>query len=182
VPAPRSTPSFVKAIKKLVPETRQNETPLPYARASAATLPGQARTVKARTRFLAEFARCGNVLRSAESAGMGRARIYEWLKGEAFKALYAAAHEDALDQLEEEARRRAVDGVFSSVYQGGKKVGTVTEYSDTLLKGKRPDTFRERVEHTEKAGKALTVEVVRRMSDEEIDREFAELAVKAVRR
>ena len=64
------------------------------------------------------------------------ARVYEWLKGEAFKALY--------------------DGVFTPVYQGGEKVGTVTEYSDTLLttllKGKRPDTFRERVE-----GRILTI-------------------------
>ncbi len=29
--------------------------------------------------------------------------------------------------------RRAVDGVDEPVYQGGKKVGSITRYSDTLL-------------------------------------------------
>jgi hypothetical protein len=33
-----------------------------------------------------------------------------------FKALYDEALEDALDQLEEEARRRAVDGVLKPIY------------------------------------------------------------------
>jgi hypothetical protein len=76
-----------------------------------------------------------------------------------FKALFDEAHEDALDALEEEARRRAVDGVLEPVYQGGEKVGTIRKYSDALLmlllKGKRPDTFRERHEVTGKNGGPL---------------------------
>lgn len=114
-------------------------------------------TLKAKARFLREFAECGNVLRSAKAVKVGRRTVYDWLQvDEEFKALYGQAHEDALDELEEEARRRAVDGVLEPVYQGGKKVGSIRKYSDTLLitllKGKRPETFRERFEHTGKDG------------------------------
>ena len=35
--------------------------------------------------------------------------------------------------LEDEAKRRAYEGVKKPVYQGGKRVGYVQEYSDTLL-------------------------------------------------
>lgn len=38
------------------------------------------------------------------------------------------------DTIEEEARRRAVDGVQKPVFYQGEKVDSVTEYSDTLLK------------------------------------------------
>jgi AcrR family transcriptional regulator len=122
----------------------------------------QARTVKAKTRFLREFAQSGNVLRSARAAGVGRAVVYEWKeKDEYFLELYEAAHEDAIDRLEEEARRRAVDGWNEPVYQGGEKVGTIRKFSDAmlalLLKGKRPDTFRERHEHTGKDGGPIGV-------------------------
>jgi hypothetical protein len=131
------------------------------ARTAAATAAAQARqrlaTLKAKARFLREFAQCGNVLRSAQAVKVGRRTVYVWLEDdEEFKKLYDQAHEDALDQLEEEARRRAVDGVLEPVYQGGVRVGLIRKYSDTLLitllKGKRPETFRERFEHTGKDG------------------------------
>ncbi len=56
--------------------------------------------------------------------------------------------------LEAEARRRAVEGVRKPVYCRGEIVGTVKEYSDTLLiflmKGARPEKYRDnvRVERT----------------------------------
>jgi hypothetical protein len=161
---------------------KSTQTHTPQRACASTALTGQARTAKAMAKFLAEFAQCGNVLRSAQAVGVGRKTVYDWLKREPFKALYDDAHEDALDQLEEEARRRAVDGVLKPVYQQGHRVGTIKEYSDvlliTLLKGKRPDTFRERVEHTGKDGGALTLEVVRKMSDEEIERRLAEIAAR----
>lgn len=121
------------------------------------------RTARAKARFLARFALTGNILRSAQAAQVGRRTVYDWLAEDpAFKALHDDAHEDALDALEEEARRRSVDGVLKPVYQSGKKVGDIREYSDTLLilllKGKRPQTFRERFEHTgEKGGPIATI-------------------------
>ena len=94
----------------------------------------QVSSVQAKARFLAEFAICGNVLRAAQAAGVGRRTVYDWLKqDEAFERLHAEALEDALDALEEEARRRAVDGILKPVYQGGRLVGGIREYSDTLL-------------------------------------------------
>ena len=122
-------------------------------------------TVLAKARFLRIFATCGNVSRSASTASVSRQHVYAWLdktKPEydpKFEALYNDAHENALDILEEEARRRAVDGWAEPVYQGGKKVGVVTKFSDTLLvlllKGKRPGTFRDRQEVTGADGAPL---------------------------
>lgn len=49
--------------------------------------------------------------------------------------------------LEREAFRRAHTGTLKPIYQGGEKVGSVREYSDTLmiflLKGARPQKYRE---------------------------------------
>ena len=77
---------------------------------------------------------------------------------------YQAAVNDALDSLEEEARRRAHDGWQEPVYQGGKQVGTVQRFSDNLLmfllKGKRPEVFRERFEHTGANGGPMATAIV----------------------
>lgn len=59
------------------------------------------------------------------------------------------AIEQGSDILEAEAWRRAVEGVEEPVYQGGKEVGRIQRYSDTLmvllLKGHKPQKFRERI-------------------------------------
>jgi len=120
-------------------------------RSSTRARANQTRTIHGQAAFLRAFARCGNVLRAAQAAAVGRRTVYTWLEEDAaFKRLYDEAHEDAIDRLEEEARRRAHDGVLEPVYQGGRKVGAIKKYSDALLvfllKGKRPDTFRERTE------------------------------------
>lgn len=121
----------------------------------------------AKARFLAHFAVTGNVLKSAQAAKVGRRTVYGWLEADqVFRSLHDEAHQDALDLLEEEARRRAVDGWLEPVYQGGKRVGLIKKYSDALLifylKGKRPETFRERFEHTGKNGDPIQTEVVDR--------------------
>ena len=125
----------------------------------------QLRTVLAQTRFLREFSLCGNVLRSAQAAGIGRRVVYSWRDEDpCFAQKMAEAHEDALDQLEEEARRRAADGVLEPVFQGGHQVGSVRKYSDNLLmmflKGKRRADFSERVEQTGTNGTSLAPAVV----------------------
>lgn len=74
---------------------------------------------------------------------------------------WESALDEGMDWLELEARRRAVEGTLKPVYQGGKKVGTVREYSDILLifllKGGKPDKYRERrsIEHSGKAGQPV---------------------------
>lgn len=62
-----------------------------------------------------------------------------------FCVRWEAAVQAGVDRLEDEAVRRAARGYERPVFQGGVMVGTVTEYSDTLmalvLKGKRPNLY-----------------------------------------
>lgn len=82
-------------------------------------------------------------------AEVGRRTVYDWLVADVeYQAAFNDARDQAADVLEREAHRRAVTGVQRPVYQGGKCVGVVTEYSDklleTLLRAARPEKFRER--------------------------------------
>ena len=117
-------------------------------------------TVRAKARFLRAFRDYGIVGAAAAKAKCGRRTVYQWLERDPkFKALYLEAYEDAVDMLETEARRRGVEGTDRPVYQGGKRVGYEREYSDSLLilllKGKKPDTYRDRHEHTGPGGQPL---------------------------
>lgn len=96
--------------------------------------------------YLIEFV---SITRAAKKAKIGRQTVYDWVKNDQeFKPLYEAATEIAIEKLEDEAIRRANEGVVKPVYQGGKKVGSIREFSDTLLifllKGKKPDVYKDR--------------------------------------
>lgn len=101
--------------------------------------------------FLAAFAEVGTLTRAAEIVGMDRNTHYYWLadekEGELYRELFEDAKKQAADRLEQEARRRAVEGTQKPVFQGGKQVGVVQEYSDTLLiflmKGAMPEKYRD---------------------------------------
>lgn len=112
--------------------------------------------------FLAEFKKRGIILRACESAKVGRRTVYDWIDNDpVFKEQYLDAREDATDALEDEARRRAHEGVNEPVYQGGEKVGVIRKYSDRLLemmmKAHRPDRFREQHVHTGADGGPIVV-------------------------
>lgn len=101
--------------------------------------------------FLTALATSGVVLTACKKARIGRTTAYKVRdEDEEFAAAWDAALDDAADEMEEEAHRRAVKGVLKPVYQGGKKVGSIREYSDTLLifrlKAARPEKYRERHE------------------------------------
>ena len=68
----------------------------------------------------------------------------------AFAAAWDDALEAAVDQLEAEARHRAIDGVEQPHFHQGKVCGTVRKYSDALLmfllRAHRPETYRDRTE------------------------------------
>jgi hypothetical protein len=113
--------------------------------------------------FLAALAECGNIRIACESAKIDRKTYYNWLdEDDVFKEGALAARDHASDLLEQEAWRRAREGTDKPVYQGGGLVGTVREYSDTLLifllKGNRPDKFHERHELTGKGGGPIKTE------------------------
>lgn len=99
--------------------------------------------------FIAAYAETGTIVQAAEIAGIDRQTHYDW---SASDPDYVKACQDAYiqsgERLEQEARRRAVQGVQKPVFYKGEKCGAVTEYSDTLLifllKGAMPEKYKER--------------------------------------
>ena len=103
--------------------------------------------------FLDELAETGNVTKASELSGVARRTIYDWrAANEDFRARWETALDLGCDALEDEATRRAHDGVEEPVYYQGEVVGQVQRYSDTLLmfllKGRRPEKFKDRTELT----------------------------------
>ena len=91
--------------------------------------------------------------------------MYDWLKADAnFKKSFEDSAKIGIELLEDEAQRRAFHGTKKPVYQGGKLVGHIQEYSDTLLifllKGKKPDVYKDRHELTGKDGEAIKSELI----------------------
>jgi hypothetical protein len=92
-------------------------------------------------RFLKVLADTGNVTAAVAAAGTSRTRVYELRKMDiAFAAAWDEAEEIATDGLEDEARRRAIEGVAEPLVSAGKLVRgddgqpiTVRRYSDNLL-------------------------------------------------
>lgn len=103
--------------------------------------------------FLAHLAETGILSDAAAAAGVDRSNVWRRRQDDAeFAQAVEQALDMAADKLEAEARRRALEGVEESVYQGGQLVGTRTVYSDSLLalllKGRRKKVFAERIEQT----------------------------------
>lgn len=84
--------------------------------------------------FLREYANHGILTHAAEAVGVERSTVGRWQEADpVFAEAMAWALEQAVDLAERELIRRGREGVVKPVYQGGKLVGTVREYSDTLL-------------------------------------------------
>ncbi len=102
--------------------------------------------------FLEEYSQCGNITVAAEIVGMARRTHYRWIEDDVgYREAFESATEEAIDRLEAEARRRAVEGVEKPVgWYKGEPGGYVREFSDTLLifllKGAAPDKYRDRTE------------------------------------
>ena len=92
-------------------------------------------------RFLEALADTGSVINAVAVAGTSRTRVYELRKLDPeFAAAWAQAEDIAADRLEDEARRRALEGVPELLVSAGKLVRdddgkpiTVRRYSDNLL-------------------------------------------------
>lgn len=112
------------------------------------------RTPEKKRVFLEALGNTANVTRACKVARFGRTAVYGWRAADQeFARAWDAALALGTDALEDEAVRRAHEGTLKPVYQGGKKVGVIREYSDTLLifllKGRRPEKYKDRaiVEH-----------------------------------
>ena len=102
--------------------------------------------------FLSVLRQVGVIRRALETVGSCRSGYYYFVKkNPEFLERVKAAQEEAAELLEEEALRRAKDGWEEPVWFQGAQVGTVRKFSDSLamflLKGSKPDKYRERQEH-----------------------------------
>jgi hypothetical protein len=101
-------------------------------------------------RFLEALANTGSVTAAIAVANTSRTRVYELRKTDpAFASAWQEAEEIATDRLEDEARRRAIEGIAEPLVSAGKLVRDddgqpiqVRRYSDNLLlallKARRP--------------------------------------------
>ena len=127
-------------------------------------------------KFLENLAQCGNVTRAAESVAVSRVYFYLLAQeNEEFKEKMNQARALGIEWMEDEASRRAFNGYDEPVFQQGVQVGTVRKFSDQLamflLRGNKPDKFKERV-----ANENVNVQLERgpysKLTDEEIDAEI----------
>jgi hypothetical protein len=105
-------------------------------------------TLKRREAFLAELGRTANVTASAAIAGLERKTLYTWRTSDAaFAAQWDEAVELGTLSLEDEAIRRASQGVDEAVFYKGVQCGSIKKYSDTLmifmLKARNPAKYRD---------------------------------------
>lgn len=138
----------------------------------------EARRVRRKRLFLKLFAELGTVTGAAGQAGVRPETVRAWRESDPeFARQYEEAAQLAADRLEEEARRRAVEGVLRKRFtrtgrpvidpDTGKQY-VEAEYSDSLLmfllKARNPARFRDRVQlqHADADGGKLPVEAIQR--------------------
>jgi hypothetical protein len=134
---------------------------------------------KWREPFLIALAGSGNVLVACKHARVSRVSAYRHrAKYPNFRKKWDTAIEESVDLLEIEAQRRAVKGTDKAIWYQGKHVGTVKEYSDTLLiflmKANRPEKYRDNFDLSK-----LTEQLAQSNA---INRESAGLPAKGVRK
>ena len=118
--------------------------------------------------FLKSFGVTGSITKAAEAAQVDRSQHYRWLDDAVYSEAFDGAREEAAQTLEDEAVKRAHEGVLEPVFYKGKPAGAVRKYSDSLLvfllKGFRPEKYRDRgsVEVTGAGGAPL--EIVARLN------------------
>lgn len=130
-------------------------------------------TPEKRAQFLALLSECGNVTRAAEKADLDRCRLYQSRRDDnEFAAEWEEAAIVGAARLEDEARRRAVEGWEEPVWHRGEMCGTVRKFSDTLLicllKAHHPDKYKERTQSD-----ANVTHRFEDMSDDELDAAIA---------
>lgn len=107
----------------------------------------------------------GNVTEACRVANVARSAIYGWKAEDAdFAEAFAKALDQGIDVMEDEATRRAVSGVDEPVFYQGFECGKVRRYSDTLiiflLKGRRPEKYKDRTTNEIVGANGGPIEVV----------------------
>lgn len=100
--------------------------------------------------FIEALRQTGHVGNSCEAANVSRATVYNHRRDDqAFASQWDQAISDAAWTLEDEATRRARDGVDEPIFYRDTLIGSQKKYSDTLLmfllKGNRPEKFSDKL-------------------------------------
>ena len=129
--------------QKAAPQAKQRITPKVKKSRRLLTVA----SAKRRDQFLELFKCHGKISIVVRMMGISRNCVDKWctrVKG--FREELEAASDEYCDRLEEEARRRGVDGVLKDVYHWGEVVGQERHYSDRLLikllEGNLPGKYR----------------------------------------
>lgn len=126
------------------------------------------------TKFLECLAESPDVSRACSIVKVSRPAAYDKQRTDPeFAEKWAIAWKRGWDAVEEEALRRAKEGVDRPVFQGGRKVGVVREYSDGLLqfllKGNKKSIYAERTENLN-----ANLDLKDAMSEEDLNKLLAE--------
>lgn len=153
------------------------------------------RTPERAIAFCAALAETANIGRACRAIGMGRTTAYEWRESDPdFAAMWDKAMRVGVTALEDEAKRRAFEGIDKPLThkgqftylrdpetgdvvrddEGAPRVATVKEYSDTLaivlLKAHDPERYRDNSKVEMAGSLQLTT-----LSDDELEEEIAAL-------
>lgn len=98
--------------------------------------------------FIESLSKFGNVKAACRAANISRETAYhDRRRIKSFRKQWKIAIEESIDDLEFEARRRAIRGVRNPKFYEGGVCGYVREYSDALmqflLKAHRPNKYRD---------------------------------------
>ncbi len=123
--------------------------------------------------FLEVYSRSGNKREAAKQAGVSLRQHYNWLdRDPEYAEALQIAKEEATEVLEREAFRRGVEGWEEPVFYRGEQVGKITKYSDqllvVLLKGNKPEKYKDRVEHTGESKSYMNIDL-KNLSEEELN-------------
>jgi hypothetical protein len=166
-----------KTTKKAVPRARKKpgpkRKPVVILTPDMSTAPsvgsGKLKTEEQWCVFLNALQQTANVTHSAALAHITRQAVYDRrLRDPAFALDFDAAYSCGVEAWEDEAARRAFKGYDEPVFYKGDVVGYKRNFSDTLamfiLKGAKPDKFRDRVS-TDNLNTNLDVETTAEEAD-----------------
>jgi hypothetical protein len=131
-------------------------------------MPRSQANAKARA-FLAAYRQTASITKAAAAAKIDRTMHYRWLGNAVYKKAFEAAQDEAAQLLEDEAVRRATEGILEPVFYQGRKCGAVPRYSDGLLqfllRGFRPQKYSSKAEITGPGGGPLEAVIQVRFVD-----------------
>jgi hypothetical protein len=132
------------------------------------------RTSKKDDEFFALLSSGKTVQGALRATGYKRQRVYEWRTAdEGFRRRWAEAIDQAVELMEAEADRRALEGVPKPIMYQGEQVGEVRGYSDVLLmfllKALKPSVYREHIRQEITGAGGGPIRHLREVSDEELE-------------